>query len=477
MITSLMAAVAAAVIAAAGAGSRCGDVLVVDPDGGEYTLIQDAIDAAEDGDIVSVEPGTYDEDLHFKEKRITVIAAQGPEVTTLEGASAAVTFDMEEGSDSILSGFTITSAHVGVDIDGASPRIESCVFTGHVVQSAVRSLHGSPAFVACTFVDNDGDEGAAMNLKGSGAVRVQDCVFERNYAMQGYGSAIYSEGIALTVEGSTFRDNEGYNGTVAAYNPGTVVLARNVFCGNQATYGGAVHGAAGVEVSLSNNILQGNAALIGGGALSVHAASVEMVNNTLVGNQASADQGGHVLLLPDAAFASTNDIYAFALAGDGIVAAAAEDVQIDHGDFWDNEEDDAGGELEEIPAGNLFLNPDFVEYSVEGSACDDANLRLAAGSYLIDAGDPEILDSDGSVSDLGAYGGPDPLGGSSTPGDDDDSAGDDDDDVGDDDAGAFADDEQLVLCRCSAVVGRGRAWGAAGLLAGILGSAWRRSRR
>ena len=34
------------------------------------------------------------------------------------------------------------------------------------------------------------------------------------------------------------------------------------------------------------------------------------------------------------------------------------------------------------------------------------DLTLAAGSPLIDAGDPSVLDPDGSISDIGAYGGP-----------------------------------------------------------------------
>lgn len=36
----------------------------------------------------------------------------------------------------------------------------------------------------------------------------------------------------------------------------------------------------------------------------------------------------------------------------------------------------------------------------------DWDLHLGATSLLIDAGDPTILDPDGSVSDIGAYGGP-----------------------------------------------------------------------
>ena len=46
---------------------------------------------------------------------------------------------------------------------------------------------------------------------------------------------------------------------------------------------------------------------------------------------------------------------------------------------------------------------DFVDVTGAWAAWD---LHLSAASALVDAGDPGVLDPDGSVSDLGAYGGP-----------------------------------------------------------------------
>ncbi len=47
---------------------------------------------------------------------------------------------------------------------------------------------------------------------------------------------------------------------------------------------------------------------------------------------------------------------------------------------------------------NIFVNPGFTDAA-------GGDYRLAANSPCIDAGDPSILDEDGSVSDLGMYGG------------------------------------------------------------------------
>ncbi|MCP4804015.1 MAG: hypothetical protein GY913_19350 [Proteobacteria bacterium] len=44
--------------------------------------------------------------------------------------------------------------------------------------------------------------------------------------------------------------------------------------------------------------------------------------------------------------------------------------------------------------------------SATGSDPTAWDLTLGAGSPLVDAGSPDILDADGSASDIGAYGGP-----------------------------------------------------------------------
>ena len=54
----------------------------------------------------------------------------------------------------------------------------------------------------------------------------------------------------------------------------------------------------------------------------------------------------------------------------------------------------------------LGVDPLFVAWSDNG--LDDDDLQLASGSPAIDAGAPASdVDSDGSPTDMGAYGGPD----------------------------------------------------------------------
>jgi len=75
-----------------------------------YTTIQDAIDAASNGDRIVVRPGTYLEGIDFLGKGITVQSESGPEVTTIDRnhGESVVLFSSGEGPDSVLDGFTLT---------------------------------------------------------------------------------------------------------------------------------------------------------------------------------------------------------------------------------------------------------------------------------------------------------------------------------------------------------------------------------
>ena len=82
-----------------------------------FCLIQDCIDAATDGDECVVAPGTYFETINFLGKAITlsstdpsdpaVVAATVIDATGL-GQVSVVSCNTNEGSNTILDGFTIT---------------------------------------------------------------------------------------------------------------------------------------------------------------------------------------------------------------------------------------------------------------------------------------------------------------------------------------------------------------------------------
>jgi hypothetical protein len=103
-----------------------GATILVDQNGsGDFTNIQDAINYSWDGDTVLVRPGTYNQAIKFNGRRITLTSLNPDDdnivkSTIITSTSAAVTFDFGEGSDSVITGFTILN---GIGCSSAAPTI------------------------------------------------------------------------------------------------------------------------------------------------------------------------------------------------------------------------------------------------------------------------------------------------------------------------------------------------------------------
>ncbi len=76
---------------------------------------------------------------------------------------------------------------------------------------------------------------------------------------------------------------------------------------------------------------------------------------------------------------------------------------VDYNLFWKNNEDVDSKII--LGENNVFADPMFVKDTIPNST-SNYDFHLQAYSPAIDAGDPSILDKDGSRSDIGMYGGP-----------------------------------------------------------------------
>ena len=110
----------------------------------DQPTIQAGINAASNGDTVLVSPGTYNENIDYKGKGITVTsgatAYSGATATIINGSTdgPVVNLSTNEPSTTVLNGFTIEGAHAfsgpgvvsaGVAISGSSATVSNNIIT------------------------------------------------------------------------------------------------------------------------------------------------------------------------------------------------------------------------------------------------------------------------------------------------------------------------------------------------------------
>ena len=125
----------------------------------DYTTIQAAVNAAQDGDEILVAPGTYtgtgDWVINPLGKPITIRASGTPEETILdgEGARRVVQCSSGEGLGTIIEGFTIKGGNAGSGHGGgiicanSSPTITGCTISGNTATysgGGIYSYSGNP---------------------------------------------------------------------------------------------------------------------------------------------------------------------------------------------------------------------------------------------------------------------------------------------------------------------------------------------
>ena len=132
----------------------------------DYATIQEAVDAAQDGDVLIVMPGTYTiSETILIDKRITLVSRyfesgdpadiQATVITSASGLDPLVQFD--PGSEnSVCSGLTFSGAHKQLTVMNTYMEITYCEFYDSA--SDALSLEGAGAYIGYNYFENCGDE-------------------------------------------------------------------------------------------------------------------------------------------------------------------------------------------------------------------------------------------------------------------------------------------------------------------------------
>ncbi len=254
----------------------------------DFPTIQQALDAASDGDTVLVAPGRYivTAPLDFNRlhdpagpavKNLVVRSAAGAILTTIEMSLSAdrperasvVIFEHGESASSLLAGFTLTGGR-GTTYAGPGD-------TPKNGGGGVLCVNGSsPALAECIVTRNSADYGGGVCAE-QGSPSLSECRLAANVALKD-GGGLY--GSFATIADCAIRGNRAIE-----HGGGVSVVSgrflRCVIAVNLADDGGGLHG---VPDILENCLVVGNSARVCGEGRFTTSTGPFMLNCTISGN-------------------------------------------------------------------------------------------------------------------------------------------------------------------------------------------------
>jgi hypothetical protein len=255
----------------------------------DFPTIQQAIDAAVNGDTVLVAAGTYVENINFIGKAITVTSESGPQVTIIDGGGTKVVvqFNTIEGPESILSGFTIRNG---------GRNILNSIFSGGIV-----IVGASPTIVANIISENLGERGGGIFILtfthiNPASPTIKNNTISKNKAFQGAGIAISAA--SPIIQGNIIIDNgqdvreRSVDGGGLFVNAESAQILDNLIANNKGRFGGGLYlNGAGNSV-IRGNIIRDNSASTGGGMDIVNFSPVQIIQNLIINNKSGLRAGG-----------------------------------------------------------------------------------------------------------------------------------------------------------------------------------------
>jgi len=267
-----------------GASPVLAATLTVNPSGGaDYEVLQQAVDAAQDGDMILVNGGDWGA-VNVGGKVLSIDMGAGPSsLSQLSVSESTVT----------LSGGTFRGEGAGIYCSDSSLTLEGVAFDGNEVRSAaVRADNSTVSASRVSVRDWSSKDGSPFEFSES-TVELRDVVFAGTSGRR--GGAMYARGGSLSLSNVSVADTRAEEGGGAVYLDNASLVAHDVSLhGGQADAGGSIYASNNSVLDLSNVRISDSRARTTGGAMYLDSSSAEASDLSLTDNQAS--QGGGIAL-------------------------------------------------------------------------------------------------------------------------------------------------------------------------------------
>jgi len=319
-------------------------VLEVCASGCAYSSIQDAIDAASDGETVLVGDGTYVENINFLGKAITVTSVNGAATTIIDGNAIdrVVTFNNGEEADSILQKFTIQNGYAinsngggilcsdssptiinciiddnraawggGIYCTNSSPVITNCTISNNYTYTSGGGIYccytSSPIITNCNINDNVAKSaGGGFYIITSSSPVIDKCNISLNVCLFSYGGGICCSDSSPTITNCNIDRNNNndkgggrYGGGISISGESLAVITNCTVTRNRAVHwgsidygsGGGIYCNSSLSVTITNCTISDNYAFTWGGGIWADSNKTEVINSIICNNTNFASGG------------------------------------------------------------------------------------------------------------------------------------------------------------------------------------------
>jgi hypothetical protein len=273
---------------------------------GDYALIQDAIDASVNGDVINIAAGTYNEhSLNPGGKAITIqgtLNGDGSLATTIDAQQAGIVFEVNSGEDydTRIQSLIITGSgdhDSGIECTNFSKvSISGCIITANQ-RHGVYAYYGFPNVTDCLITNNTGSGIFLIGYTSESVFpTISNCVISGNTS--GFGAGIFIDNLSPIVTDCVIADNVGPTqssigaGIYLASNENAVISGCTITGNSSNRNGGGLYIANSVNTTIANTQFLDNDADDFGGALFINNTEMTMTNCTIKNNSAWNGGGG-----------------------------------------------------------------------------------------------------------------------------------------------------------------------------------------